>query len=811
MPGATLPIAPDLYRGRTLGKYELLCRLSTGGMSEIFLAAQRGLAGFRKLVVIKSILPDIRGEEEFVRMFLDEAKITAAFNHPNIAQVYDLDIDDGELFLAMEFVPGCTLVEVARACRQNNEPIPTGFSIMAVRDTALALHYAHTFVDPLGRKQTVIHRDVAEKNIMVTYEGVTKLLDFGIAKSLNRTGRTSIGMVKGTSGYMSPEQIRGEPLDPRSDVFSLGVVLHECLTGMRLFHGKNPEDGMIAALKDEVQPPSRQNPEVPPELDAVVLKALERDRDNRFSTALELARAIEKAAQGLIWHPEQSGELVQRLFAERREQTYKLFEQAQQASGELTGDIQLGALLGHSGDTSRPTKAIPRVPQGAMAAAPPPVETVPPPAPAGERKPTAVVSPAVTPFPARTTTRPQKLSPAGGDEKSITETTPVAHGRERTEPNVDVARLEDTRNGRPRLDQPPPTADYDDENDGRTIPAAVLPDGVFAPPGKDDYVDEPDDYSPEAKTIVRTDGLGTSDDTTSNRADVLAEGLDTTNTITLSRRRGAVFASVLIGISLAVAVFAVGVFALGLHEDFFAAPEDPSAPRPLAIEPLAEAPPAARTEAAEKEKQQPPAPAEPLEAEVARREPPPEPKPEVKPEPKTETNLEAKVEPKQETKPEPARKAEAEPKPEAKRPEPKPEVAKAEVKPEAAVNVASRPATDDASKARAPKKRKLTPPPEKREVAPPEKRESPAPEERKDERKAAGPGLLRLVTEPYATKVMFKSQDLGPTPLIDASLPAGRHTLKLHGSDGNVYLLPIEVKEGVTLKIRMKLSELPTE
>src|SRR3954466_304693 len=134
MSASTLPLAVDQFSGRKLGKYEILCRLSTGGMSVIFLAFQKGLAGFRKFVVLKQILPDIKGEEEFVRMFLDEAKITAAFNHPNIAQVFDLDIQDGELFLAMEFVPGATLVEVAKACRANNESIPTGFALQAVRD-----------------------------------------------------------------------------------------------------------------------------------------------------------------------------------------------------------------------------------------------------------------------------------------------------------------------------------------------------------------------------------------------------------------------------------------------------------------------------------------------------------------------------------------------------------------------------------------------------------------------------------------------------------------------------------------------------
>ncbi|MDY7233164.1 serine/threonine-protein kinase [Hyalangium rubrum] len=345
MGGTTLPLAPDAFSGRMLGKYEVLCRLSTGGMAEIFLAAQRGLAGFRKLVVLKQILPDIKGEEEFVRMFLDEARVTAVFNHPHIAQVYDLDVADGELFLAMEFVQGATLVEVAKACRAANEPIPIGLSLAAARDTALALHYAHTFTDPLGRPASVIHRDVAEKNIMVTYEGVTKLLDFGIAKNLARKSRTQVGMVKGTSGYMSPEQILGEPLDPRSDLFSLGVVLHECLTGLRLFHAKNPMEGAGAVLQGQVPAPSRSNKSVPPELDAIVLRTLSRKREDRYASTLEFARALERAVGPLIWHPEQNAELIRRLFSERREQTRQLLMAGQALSGDATGEVRVSQIF----------------------------------------------------------------------------------------------------------------------------------------------------------------------------------------------------------------------------------------------------------------------------------------------------------------------------------------------------------------------------------------------------------------------------------------------------------------------------------
>ncbi|MFL5353945.1 protein kinase domain-containing protein [Archangium sp.] len=335
MAGSKLPLAPDDVRGRQMGNYEVLCRLSTGGMAEILLATRRGLAGFHKPVVLKKILPDIHDQEEFVQMFLDEARVTAAFNHPNIAQVFDLDVAGDELFLAMEFVPGATLLEVAKVCLATHEPMPMGFALAAARDTALALHYAHTFTDALGQPSPVIHRDVAEKNIMVTYEGVTKLLDFGIAKNLAGASRTQVGMVKGTSGYMSPEQILGEPLDARSDLFSLGVVLHECLTGMRLFPGKAPAAVGQAVLRNPIPEPSRINKALPAELDALVLKALARKRDDRYATTLEFARELERAVGPLIWLPEQSGELLRRLFAERREQTRQLLARGRPATGEV--------------------------------------------------------------------------------------------------------------------------------------------------------------------------------------------------------------------------------------------------------------------------------------------------------------------------------------------------------------------------------------------------------------------------------------------------------------------------------------------
>ncbi len=456
-------IAPSTALDRRhLGKYEVLCRLSTGGMSAIYLAHQTGLAGFKKLVVLKTILPDIGGEEDFVGMFLEEARITAVFNHPNIAQVFELDTDEGQLYMAMEFVQGCTLVEMARACRQAKEAIPLGLTLASTRDTALALHYAHNFTDARGRKQIVIHRDVAEKNIMVTYEGVTKLLDFGIAKALGRSGRTSIGMVKGTSGYMSPEQIRGEPLDPRSDIFALGVVMHECLTGLRLFHGKTPEEGMMAALREAVQPPSKWNKGVNAELDAVVLKALQRDREKRFGTALEFARAIEKAAPGLIWHPEQCGEVVTRYFADRRIETRRLLESAEFGS-ETTGEVRVQNVLAKVRASANPAPSSPGP------AVPPGLE---PRATDAPRKPSLVTAPKVA-------------LPREGDESTRPGVMPgdLAPAPRRDEPATNPARPRSLRGPvtahEPALARPSFNYDEDDDDVGdKTIPAAALPDEI---------------------------------------------------------------------------------------------------------------------------------------------------------------------------------------------------------------------------------------------------------------------------------------------------------------------------------------------
>jgi len=315
------------FRGKLVGKYEILTRMSVGGMAELFLAFTTGPGGFRKFVALKQILPDVK-TEEFVRMFLDEARITAAFSHPNIGQVFDLGEEDGELYLAMEFLPGQNLEQVMTAAAKAGIPIPMGFAARVVRDVCLGLHYAHHFTAPSGKKVQVVHRDLTPRNVMVSYDGLVKVIDFGIAKAKGRLNRTQIGMVKGTSGYMSPEQVRNEGLDGRSDLFCAGVVLHELLCNHRVYDTSDEDAMMRQIANSDVAPPSSFNPEVPQALDAVVVRAMCRDLEGRFTTGREMAKAIEHAMGSELYDEEAMAQFMRSLFAEKRQKTLALLDYA---------------------------------------------------------------------------------------------------------------------------------------------------------------------------------------------------------------------------------------------------------------------------------------------------------------------------------------------------------------------------------------------------------------------------------------------------------------------------------------------------
>jgi serine/threonine protein kinase len=276
-----------------VGRYRLHKKLANGNMGEVFLAEYGGEAGFRRRVVVKRLYQHLAHHTEAVRMFQEEAHVLSALNHPNIPQVYELGYADGHWFLVIEHVPGFTLAELCSAGARESVPMPFDAVVSAVEQLCDALHHAHERNDHDGRPLRIVHRDVTPHNLMITPDGFAKLLDFGVAHTVR--GDSNNGTLKGTLAYMAPEQVRGQRIDKRSDVFSVGVLLYELTTGRRLFFGGEVEV-MTAIVERDVVPPSHWVPGYPAELEQIVLTALSRDRGRRYPSALHLARALEEYA-----------------------------------------------------------------------------------------------------------------------------------------------------------------------------------------------------------------------------------------------------------------------------------------------------------------------------------------------------------------------------------------------------------------------------------------------------------------------------------------------------------------------------------
>lgn len=296
----------------TYGSYQLLLKLAVGGQAEIFLARHEGVAGFHKLVVIKRLLPHLARDTEFIKMLVDEARIVAQLSHPHVCQVYELGQVQGSYYLAMEYLEGMPLSRLLRHAADCLEIPDTRLVCTILRQACEGLHHAHELCDSSGQPSGVVHRDVSPSNLFVTVDGIAKVLDFGIAKARGTQSKTRTGTIKGKYEYMSPEQVRRLPLDRRSDVFSLGIVLYEALTVRRLFY-RDSEYEVFRAVTDEPIPLLRQlRPTVPVELEQVVARALARDPDERFATARELGHALDAAVSGLGPEPDSSviGEYV---------------------------------------------------------------------------------------------------------------------------------------------------------------------------------------------------------------------------------------------------------------------------------------------------------------------------------------------------------------------------------------------------------------------------------------------------------------------------------------------------------------------
>jgi serine/threonine-protein kinase len=272
-----------------LGRYVLEKPLGRGGMAEVFLAKQEGPSGFSKRVVLKRIHRSLLGDDRYVQMFLREARIAARLNHTNLVQVFELGEQNDEYFLAMEHIEGLTLQKAARRAWSAGESVPMEVALRAVADAARGLHYAHTLRDDDGNDISLVHRDISPDNLMLTGDGVTKVLDFGVAKSHDGDPMTTDGELKGKIPYMSPEQIRGDTLDGRSDLWSLGVTLYWLLTGERPFPSHNDLASLHAIVNADPRPPRDLNPLIPMALQTLVLQLLTKDRDRRVATGAELS------------------------------------------------------------------------------------------------------------------------------------------------------------------------------------------------------------------------------------------------------------------------------------------------------------------------------------------------------------------------------------------------------------------------------------------------------------------------------------------------------------------------------------------
>ncbi len=303
------------------GPYQLTAHLGRGGMADVYRAVHTGAAGFERVVVVKKILSLYNDDPSFVQMFINEAKIAARLSHPNIVQVYELGEVDGEYFMAMEYVKGLDLVHalrwLARSAGQGGETraFPPAVAAYVAREVCRGLACAHEYTDESGAPQPIIHRDVSPQNIMLTYDGHVKLLDFGIAKAMFSAGEaTRTGGLKGKIAYMAPEQADGGSPGPESDLFAAGVVLYEMLVGKRLFKGENDFETLQRVKTLTVPPPSRILPQVPPELDAIALKSLERERAARYRRGAQMARDLDNFLQAARFTVDDMGEYIARTF-----------------------------------------------------------------------------------------------------------------------------------------------------------------------------------------------------------------------------------------------------------------------------------------------------------------------------------------------------------------------------------------------------------------------------------------------------------------------------------------------------------------
>jgi serine/threonine-protein kinase len=322
--------------GSKLGPYHVALELARGGMATVYLARTVARAGLHRYVALKCIRTELAQDQSFVDMFFDEARIASQLHHPNVCGVLDFDVQDGVHFLALEHLSGQTLTRVVKHLHERphaqGQLFQAGIVCRLIIDACEGLHAAHELVGPLGEPLNVVHRDVAPDNLFVTYDGNLKVLDFGVASAAHQHHKTLTGMIKGKCSYLAPEVLKGKKADRRADVWGLGVTAWEMLTARKLFRGSSDLETFRAICTGSIPAPSVACPGLPPALDAVVLKALERKPDARYATARELGRALAAflVEQRLPIVPADVSDAMAQLFPEGRATTRKLLQVADQ-------------------------------------------------------------------------------------------------------------------------------------------------------------------------------------------------------------------------------------------------------------------------------------------------------------------------------------------------------------------------------------------------------------------------------------------------------------------------------------------------
>ncbi len=276
-------------------RYELVGEIASGGMATVYLARLGGVGGFQRFVAMKRLHPHLQSEKEFVEMFLDEARLSAAIHHPNVVSIVEVGASPVGYYLVMEYVEGDTLARIIARSASNGQRIPTPIALRIVIDTLQGLHAAHELRDDRGESVELVHRDVSPQNVLVGIDGIARITDFGVARAVSRLGSTRVGQLKGKLAYMAPEQAQGDALDRRADVFSAGVLTWETLAAKRLFKADNEAATLQRVMNEEIPLLTRVAPHLSSEVADAVHRALERDPDRRYTTAAQFADALEEA------------------------------------------------------------------------------------------------------------------------------------------------------------------------------------------------------------------------------------------------------------------------------------------------------------------------------------------------------------------------------------------------------------------------------------------------------------------------------------------------------------------------------------